>query len=313
MCVYFFFSVEANNNTTVKQDRAMMLRAAFSQRLETSDGTGFSFDSFDQDVYDETEESDAEELLFELGFGGPSHGVERIPDRFLSTPSMARGVDLVRFFSHQQQLDREIFPPSRRTSGIFTSTTTASHNSSFDQQQQPQVVEEEQQEELEEIIETNERPPSSPTPSEHQTASSSSRKSSLKRQDCFDDLPDVIDPEMHDEAFHEPPDDETDSVVTILKMATETYRVQLEESSPAVGPSDNLSDVNHNDLLSDIKDELRRELSRTDQLLNGLQQRVANQPCDTAAMKTILDDVIFLLKFLFLTIAIIPFSFFYYR
>ena len=273
-----------------------MLRAAFSQRLDKSDGTGFSFDSYDRDgtvidVFDEPEEfEDAEELLFELGFGGPSYGMERIPVRFL-TPLMARGIDVTRFL-HDHHRETIVIPSSRRTSGIFTASQP-SQNSSFEQlqQQQQSVVhhneEEEQQQStavvvdhhLEEIAEINEP---SPLPSEPQSTTSS-RKSSLHRQDCFEDqLSDEDQPvqnedEVDQEVTEEPVKKDVEAVVSILQMAVEAYRVQVEAI-------DSCSDLN------EIKDQLQQELSRTDLLLNGLQDRVASS--DPASLRTILDDVI---------------------
>jgi len=65
-----------------------MLRTAYAaQRYDQpstsfqSEATLFSFDS-SFDLYG-NEEPDAENLLMLLGFGGPSQGFDRIPERFL--------------------------------------------------------------------------------------------------------------------------------------------------------------------------------------------------------------------------------------
>lgn len=64
-----------------------MLRSAYAaQRVDrdrNSDGTlETSFDPFG--FMDEEEHCPtAEEVLLELGFGGPAQGVERVPERFL--------------------------------------------------------------------------------------------------------------------------------------------------------------------------------------------------------------------------------------
>lgn len=57
----------------------------------------------------EARREDPEELLLALGFGGPvrdENPVSRIPERFLAHPSQARGVDMRRFVTHQEQLSQ---------------------------------------------------------------------------------------------------------------------------------------------------------------------------------------------------------------
>ncbi|KAH7982875.1 hypothetical protein HPB52_007874 [Rhipicephalus sanguineus] len=57
----------------------------------------------------EARREDPEELLLALGFGGPvrdENPVSRIPERFLAQPSQARGVDMRRFVTHQEQLSQ---------------------------------------------------------------------------------------------------------------------------------------------------------------------------------------------------------------
>ena len=70
------------------QDRASMLRTAYAaQRYDQpgvsfqSETTAFSLDS-SADIFG-NEEPDAENMLMQLGFGGPSQGFDRIPERFL--------------------------------------------------------------------------------------------------------------------------------------------------------------------------------------------------------------------------------------
>ena len=63
-----------------------MLRNAYAaQRLDRSDGTvSASFDSSNFELEEDSEEEyPVEELLLDLGFGGPAQGLERVPERFL--------------------------------------------------------------------------------------------------------------------------------------------------------------------------------------------------------------------------------------
>ena len=68
-----------------------MLRTAFAaQRLDKTNSEGtFSFDSSTMDVFgmcdDEYSIPSAEDLLLQMGFGGPSHGLDRVPERFLQS------------------------------------------------------------------------------------------------------------------------------------------------------------------------------------------------------------------------------------
>lgn len=73
-----------------------MLRTAFAaQRLDrtASEGT-YSFDSSTIDPFGMYDEEDsfpsAEELLIQLGFGGPSQGLDRVPERFLQSSQVER-------------------------------------------------------------------------------------------------------------------------------------------------------------------------------------------------------------------------------
>ena len=69
-----------------------MLRAAYaaqrdqSNPSQQSESSIFSMDS-SFDYFLNREEQDPEELLMDLGFGGPSHGLDRIPERFIQQPS----------------------------------------------------------------------------------------------------------------------------------------------------------------------------------------------------------------------------------
>lgn len=68
-----------------------MLRTAFAaQRLDRTNSEGtVSFDSSTLDVFgvcdDEYSLPSAEDLLLQMGFGGPSHGLDRVPERFLQS------------------------------------------------------------------------------------------------------------------------------------------------------------------------------------------------------------------------------------
>jgi len=91
------------------QDRASMLRTAYAaQRYDQpgvsfqSETTAFSLDS-SADIFG-NEEPDAENMLMQLGFGGPSQGFDRIPERFLQ-PSQLRGVHIDQFLAIEQELD----------------------------------------------------------------------------------------------------------------------------------------------------------------------------------------------------------------
>ncbi len=75
----------------VSQDRSSMLRTAFAaQRLDRTNSEGtFSFDSSTMDAFgmcdDEYSLPSAEDLLLQMGFGGPSQGLDRVPERFLQS------------------------------------------------------------------------------------------------------------------------------------------------------------------------------------------------------------------------------------
>lgn len=79
-----------------------MLRSAYAaQRNDQlnssfqSETTAFSFDS-SFDCYG-NEEPDAENLLLLLGFGGPSQGFDRIPERFLQPSAVIKEQLTMRF------------------------------------------------------------------------------------------------------------------------------------------------------------------------------------------------------------------------
>lgn len=98
----------SNGRERSRDSRANMLRSAFAaQRMQTdrttSEGGTYSFDSsttidlpavvnnetellaVDVDDEDDSLYPSAEDFLFELGFGGPPQGIERIPQRFLQS------------------------------------------------------------------------------------------------------------------------------------------------------------------------------------------------------------------------------------
>lgn len=212
-----------------------MLRSAFAaQRLDRyppSEGTQSLDSSYDPfGLLDEDEcFPTAEELLLELGFGGPAQGIDRVPERFLQ-PSQVKtsgarfaceharnsslcqmhGVELDKFFARQQELEeaREtgslgyrglVGPPSRRPSTIVArlmermlqkSLPTAS--SSFD----CPPKEESREEEKEDTVTLNSQLMTVPVADSRKTSPASSRRSSLRRQDCID-LQELHD-EVHD-------------------------------------------------------------------------------------------------------------------
>lgn len=90
------------------QDRAFMLRTAYAAQRFDQPNTSFQSEttfSYDSSLdFLGNEEPDAENLLILLGFGGPSQGLDRIPERFLQ-PSQLRGVNVEQFLTLQQELD----------------------------------------------------------------------------------------------------------------------------------------------------------------------------------------------------------------
>ena len=73
--------------------RALMLRTAFAaQRVDRNNSEGtYSFDSSVLDGFGEEENTfqSTEDFLLELGFGGPSLGLERVPERFLQSSQVS--------------------------------------------------------------------------------------------------------------------------------------------------------------------------------------------------------------------------------
>lgn len=73
-----------------------MLRNAFAaQRFDRTNSEGtYSFDSSTMDAFGYYEEEDsfpaAEDLLIQLGFGGPSQGLDRVPERFLQSSQVIK-------------------------------------------------------------------------------------------------------------------------------------------------------------------------------------------------------------------------------
>lgn len=101
----------ANRFASLKnEDRAGMLRAAYAaQRVEQgyrsfqSETSTFSHDSGLDFIFGNNEPG-PEEFLFELGFGGPAQGVERVPKRFLK-PSQLNGVDITKYIMMEQEIE----------------------------------------------------------------------------------------------------------------------------------------------------------------------------------------------------------------
>lgn len=91
--------------------KAMLAELRSKQSSFNSETSGFSTISSMSSVESllEARREDPEELLLALGFGGPvrnENPVSRIPERFLVQPSQARGVDMRRFVTHQEQLSQ---------------------------------------------------------------------------------------------------------------------------------------------------------------------------------------------------------------
>lgn len=91
--------------------KAMLAELRSKQSSFNSETSGFSTISSMSSVESllEARREDPEELLLALGFGGPvrsDNPVSRIPERFLVQPSQARGVDMRRFVTHQEQLSQ---------------------------------------------------------------------------------------------------------------------------------------------------------------------------------------------------------------
>ncbi len=92
-----------------------------------------------------------------------------------------------------------------------------------------------------------------------------------------------------------------DPIISVLQLAAEAYRVrmataQLPQESPH---EDDPCDWNHN--LEDVKEELRGELDKTDDLLQRLQQRLSHarsihQTYDSSALRGVLTDMTTLLQ-----------------
>lgn len=81
-----------------------------------------------------------------------------------------------------------------------------------------------------------------------------------------------------------------------MQLAAEAYRVRLD--CPSIEERERC-DWNHN--LDDVKDELRRELDKTDDLLQRLQQRLSHarsiqQTYDSGALRGVLTDMTTLLQ-----------------
>ncbi len=80
-----------------------------------------------------------------------------------------------------------------------------------------------------------------------------------------------------------------------MQLAAEAYRVRLECPT---SEDEEPCDWNHN---LDVKEELRRELDKTDDLLRGLQQRLSHarsiqQSYDSSALRGVLADMTTLLQ-----------------
>lgn len=290
----------------------------------------------------------AEQILISLGFGGPPSGLERVPERFLR-PSLMKGVELDQLFAQQQEEEEAATsamgyrglagPPERRPSGLIArlyermgvsrkgSAGQPSNTASVDllDEISLQILEDSSEEEEEEedagpaemktptnVLPVN--PLDVPLdPSSRRSSLASSRKSSLKRQERFDDpdvpvytigLPSagymsgpavyVTDAETASSSSLLVHPKEVDPIFAVLQLAAEAYRVQLDNARPLAGERD----WNHNgpaiEDLERARQELRKELDRTDVLLSQLRNRLSiEEPGgrDLSSLRSILDDV----------------------
>ncbi|KAI9552471.1 hypothetical protein GHT06_022837 [Daphnia sinensis] len=92
---------------------------------------------------------------------------------------------------------------------------------------------------------------------------------------------------------------EIDPIISVLQLATEAYRVRLSSTQKPAAEENDPCDWNHN--LDDVKEELRSELDKTDDLLQRLQQRLSHarsihQTYDSSALRGVLTDMTTLLQ-----------------
>jgi hypothetical protein len=99
---------------------------------------------------------------------------------------------------------------------------------------------------------------------------------------------------MFNVRFYFPIHIQIDPIISVLQLATEAYRVRLVTAPlPPEPQEDDPCDWNHN--LEDVKEELRDELDKTDDLLQRLQQRLSHarsihQTYDSSALRGVLAD-----------------------
>jgi hypothetical protein len=92
-----------------------------------------------------------------------------------------------------------------------------------------------------------------------------------------------------------------DPIISVLQLAAEAYRVRMATAPLAqeLPHEEDPCDWNHN--LEDVKEELRGELDKTDDLLQRLQQRLSHarsihQTYDSSALRGVLTDMTTLLQ-----------------
>ncbi|XP_045034253.1 uncharacterized protein LOC116933195 isoform X1 [Daphnia magna] len=370
-----------NFRERVSQDRTAILRTAFAaQRLDRTNSEGtFSFDSSTLEAFglcdDEDSFPSAEDLLLQMGFGGPSHGLDRVPERFLQ-PSQMRGVDIDQFYQTQQEMNDTfetgslgyrglVGPPTRRPSNIVArlyermlrKNSGPTSCSSFEyppgQSAEPLTLKLPHPEvlvEMEESAVTPTNPPSTSfntnpmmkPPGSRNSSLTSSRRSSLRRQECVDldeeptacaePAEDIVCQQSEQSSgfisgrmlanallptvYVTPPPStvfsqasldmpesitthEIDPIISVLQLATEAYRVRLSSTQKPATEETDACDWNHN--LDDVKEELRIELDKTDDLLQRLQQRLSHarsihQSYDSSALRGVLTDMTTLLQ-----------------
>ena len=105
---------------------------------------------------------------------------------------------------------------------------------------------------------------------------------------------------MFNVRFYFPIHIQIDPIISVLQLTTEAYRVRLVTAPlPPEPQEDDPCDWNHN--LEDVKEELRDELDKTDDLLQRLQQRLSHarsihQTYDSSALRGVLADMTTLLQ-----------------
>lgn len=117
MALVVFFSFRGGRwvcSERKTEDRAEMMRAVFAAQRTAEPNNSFqsefsnvSAESPLDYLFGGPPDPGPEEFLMQLGFGGPSVGVERVPERFLK-PSQLHGVDVEKYLSIQHHLAEDV-------------------------------------------------------------------------------------------------------------------------------------------------------------------------------------------------------------